>query len=90
MDLLAIKKMKELSKNEILIAKLATQIYTSEAQVRALYRTRETGVFGYTSPPPALEECVKVAFKIIEASRLQLNSSSNPYKEWMNECRSVF
>jgi len=81
--------MKDLSKNEILIAKLATQIYTSEAQVRALYRTRETGMFGYTSPPPALEECVKVAFKIIEASRLSglkprertQRSHTNPFIE---------
>lgn len=53
-------KYKELSKKEILIAKLATQLYSSAPRADMIIGTRGTTV----------EECVEVAKRIIEASRL--------------------
>ena len=55
--------MDELNKNEILIAKLATQLYSSAPKPDNIE-------FGYRVP--TVEACVEMAKKIIEASRLGL------------------
>ena len=55
--------MKDLSKNEILIAKLATQLYSSAPKP-------DNSGFGFRAT--TVEECVEMAKKIIEASRLGL------------------